>query len=523
MNAMNSSRKWWGGVAGGLLLAIAGPAGMAVGHSSHPVGQASHPEAGALFGTVTAADTGDPVDDVCVTAERRWGHKRGTTGWAYDRVRTSNGGHYFFNYLQPGAYRLLIDPGCQASPSEGIYAPEWFDDQIERDRATVVKIVADQTTAQDVVIERAGAIAVSVTDTTGAEVDTCVSLHPADVERFDVSSPDRVYAGWADQLRWGRVIDGERTITGLHPGDYRLLVGCLRGEAAERPAPFGYIPRWSPIVTVEELTTSSLEVTLTRAGVIAGTIEDQAGTPFSSSLQIHRSADEVADYAYASDGGFETERLAPGPYRTHVGYGFFDCWSVCFVPRWYGDYVDEWYDDHAKTFAAADPIEVIAGEATHIELSVLRRTPDFAVTDLTVSDPGIETALGAVPSAWLRKEISVTVDELNDHPYGEYNTVCVWAESRSSSTGSSARTLIATEGLRSEELTEPRTFTYSWTPVGAVGDLRIRAKLRYSDENPVNDQRVVETAVGVKGAGGIVLGNLAGLYPPILFGSSSGC
>lgn len=499
MKTMQNLRKLWAGVAGGLAIALIGPASMAVGHEAHPIGESAHPKAGALFGTVTDGETGAPIDEVCVDAIHRW------RGYG-PRARTSNGGHYFFDSLPPGGHILRVDPNCQASPTRGTYAFEWFDDQIDRDRATTVKIVAAQTTVTDVTLERSGSIALDVTDGSGADVDTCVSVYPADVERFDVSAPDQV----GSRARWLittlGVVDGERTIGGLRAGSYRLLVGCLGSQRHESPAPFGYIPRWSPLVEVSIGGMTPVTSTLTRAGVIAGTVRDQDGIRREARLSAFETAGRIAARGYAYNGFFATGRLSPGTYRLNAR-------------NWYSyGYFDEWYDDHASSYAGATSILVDAGASTTINVDVLREVADFAVTELTVTEPEIGTALGGAPSVGVRKEVSVTVAELNAYPYYDGDTLCVWAESRSTSTSSPSRTLIAAEYLEAAELREPQRFTYSWTPVGAVGDLRIRARLRQGDANPVNDQRVVETAVAVSGAGGIVAGNVSGYQPPYLFG-----
>lgn len=491
------SSKLWRGIAGGVVLALVGPAGLAVGHEGHPVGESSYPKVGALFGTITDAATGEPVDEVCVDADRRW-------GWGGGRVRTSNGGHYFFDALYPGGYVLRIDPNCLNSPTKGDYAFEWFEDRIDRARATTVKIVANETTVTDVTLEPAGRISLHVTDVADAPVDTCVALYPGDVETYDVSAPDRTSLRSTSLITTRSVNDGDLVLGGLRAGSYRLLVGCLGSQRQEAPAPYGYIPRWTQIVEVTANASMPTYVTLTRAGVIAGSLRDQDGLRRNARLYAYETAARIAGYAGGWNGRFSTGRLSPGSYRLRAVSA-------------YSGYFDEWYANHAETFPSATPIDVVAGEATSIEVDVVREVADFAVTELTVSEPDMQTVFGAAPRTGIRKDIAVSVAELNAYPYYESARLCVWAESRSTSSGSSSRTLIAGEYVTAEQVAAGKRFTYSWTPLIAAGDLRIRAVITSYDGDRANNERIVDTWVAVGGAGGVVV-RADTFMPPALFG-----
>lgn len=488
--------KSWKGIAGGVALAIAGPAGLAVGHEGHPVGEPTHPKVGALFGTITDAATGTPIDEVCVLADRRW-------GWGDQRTRTSNGGHYFFDSLRPGGYVLRIDPNCQNSPTRGMYAYEWYADRIDRTRATNVKIVAAQTTVTDVALEKAGRISLHVTDETGAAVDTCVALYPHDVETYDVTAPDRTWLRSTSLLTTRSVNDGEVVLGGLREGSYRLLVGCLGHQRHESPAPYGYIPRWTQAIEVAPESSSPIYVSLTRAGVVTGSVRDQDGVRRNARLYAYATAARIASYAGGWNGVFTTGRLSPGMYRMRAVSGA-------------AGYFDEWYDGHAETFSAAAPVEVTAGAPTTIRMSVIREIADFSISELTVTDPEVRTVLGSGPNLGLRKDIAVTVEELNDYPYWANARLCIWAESRSSSSSQPARTLVAGEYLSNADLAEPKRFTYSWTPTVAVGDLRIRAILHTVDGSRTNNERVVDTWVGASGLGGVATGLERNLPPTIV-------
>ena len=508
---MKHSRRLWGGLSGGLVLALFGPAGIAVGHFSHPVQDSSHPELGQIFGTVTD-ENGDPVDGVCVSTEHRW-HWR----WDRESTRTSGGGHYLFHSLRPGAHVVHVEPNCGGSPVRGLFAAEWFDGAVTSDQATSIKVTENATAVADVSLERAGSISVAVTDDIGNDVTTCLSAYPADAERFDVTAPDRI---WDDGgVASDRAVDGIGTIEGLRSGTYRVLVGCLAGYSPERPAPFGYIPRWLPLVTVAAPDDTNVSTVLKRAGAIAGTVTDQFGKRRASRVSAWETRSNLASYTYGETDGFETGRLAPGTYRVEFRSG---CgYDVIYTPAshgssiypcfGYGSSFDEFYDDHAATFAAATPITVLAGEATEIDAHVTVHGSNLAVTDFEVTDPEIRTAFASVPSVGVRKDVSIRIDQLGQPYYGDAK-VCIWAEARTAEPDErSATQVIADENIWLGE-GDHWSGSYSWTPVGAIGDIVIHAVVESqdwwywdSDIDPSDNRRSVETYVGVGGAGGVVL------------------
>lgn len=514
MKGMKHSRRLWGGLAGGLVLALVGPAGIAVGHFSHPVQDSSHPDLGQIFGTVTD-ENGDPLDGVCVSTEHRW-------HWRWDReyTRTSGGGHYLFHSLRPGAHLVHVDPNCGGSPVRGLFAPEWFDDAATSDQATSIKVTSNTTAVADVSLERSGSISVAVTDDIGDDVTTCLRAYPADIERFDVTAPDRVWDDFDPYGASARVVDGNGTMLGLRSGTYRVLVGCLANGAPERPAAFGYIPRWLPLVTVTAPDDTTVSTVLKRAGAIAGTVTDQFGNRRVSRVTAWETRSNVASYTYGEAEGFETGRLAPGAYRIELrsgcSYFYVDvaassspepmdhCWG-------YGSSFREFYDEHAATFSAATPISVLAGEATEIDARVTVRGSNLAVTELEVTDPEVRTAFGSVPSVGLRKDVSVRIDQLGQPYYGEAE-VCVWAELGSAEASEQhEHQVIADETIWLEE-GDHWAASYGWTPTGVVGDVVIYAIVQHrnwwyseSDIDPSDNQRSIKTFVGVGGAGGAMV------------------
>lgn len=504
---MQNSRKLWGGLAGGLILAFAGPAGIAVGHSSHPVQESSHPDLGQLFGTVTDT-SGNPLDGVCVETEHRWRSR-----WDRERTRTTGGGHYLFHSLRPGAHLVRVDPNCSGSPVRGTFAAEWFDDARTRDRAASIRIASDQTSIADVELDLAGSITVSATDAFDARVATCLTAYPADMEPFDVSAPDQRWFDAGGAASSGRTIDGAGRLLDLPSGEYRVLVGCLGDQGSERPAPFGYIPRWLPSVTVAAPAATEVQASLTRAGVIAGTVTDQFGAMRAARITAWETRSSVASHTYGQADGFETGRLSPGTYR--IGFNDRCSWYYSYDSSPYPPYFcpsshadgdfSEFYDGHAATFAAATPVDVNAGAATQIAGAVDVRGSDLAITELTVTDPEIRTAAGYLASPGVRKEITVSFAQLGA-PYDEGVDVCIWAESRGGTEWGS-RHVIAHRYV-SVGAGDSWTRSFSWTPTSIVGDISIHARVQPDywwggrDIQPSNNERSVDTYVAAGGLGG---------------------
>lgn len=496
MSQMHHSRKLWGGLAGGLILALVAPASMAVGHSSHPVGEASHPDVGALFGTVTDPD-GNPVDGVCLRAEERWYPYR-----EVEYARTSGGGHYFFESLRPTAHVLRINPNCAGSDVVGRFASEWYDGATLRDDATPLRITANETTLALVTLRPSGGIGIDVTDDLGASVTTCARVYPGTQRAFDVSAPDRMRPGDRAIVARGRVLDGTARIGRLAPGSYRLLVGCFSDDGYEAPAPFGYLPQWTAPIEVGAGTDAEVTVELPRAGAIAGRVTDQFGRSLSGWVTTYQTSTRIVDGDWGTSGGYTTGRLAPGTYRLRAE-GYARNWYDDYYGYWHGGSFSEWFED-AASFGEATPIEVVAGEASIANLDVVVVAPDVAVTDLQVVDQPIRTSLTDLPGTGIRKDITATIEELAGVEVS-YLRYLAYAES----VQVDGRRLYQTLDVNSFALAPggKRVFEYEFATPGALGDVTFHVEAcSFIDADRSNDRAKHRSFIGVGGLGGVVVG-----------------
>lgn len=92
------------------------------------------PQTGAITGTVTAENTGAPLEGVPVQViEAANGRPRST-------VRTAADGTYIATGLHPGRYLVW------ANPLQQNYLPEWYDDSSTREGADPVTVTVNETT-----------------------------------------------------------------------------------------------------------------------------------------------------------------------------------------------------------------------------------------------------------------------------------------------------------------------------------------------------------------------------------------
>lgn len=527
------------GLVGGLVLALVGPAGIAVGHFSHPVGEVSHPEAGAVFGTVTDADTGVPLEGVCVSIERNWGvqpfgHGSGLPDYSYGQ--TDQDGHYFSRALRPGLYVVEFDPNCSTSLVRNRYAAEWADGARRLIDAQHFRISKTQTTIVDADLDRAGIITGSVVDDIGDNPSTCVSAYLDDTDPFDVRWPDAVSHKDDELVVTSRVEDGSFRIRGLGTGNYRLLVGCLGAYGPqEAPAPFGYVPSWASVVTLPSggAEIEASPVTLTRAGSISGTVVDQFGRDQANAcVDAWKSSSRPVGASFTTaSGSYEGARLAPGSYRVSANQYWCSSpstWSEDPTPSpvpiyshyWQTPRFERtWFDD-SPTFGAASPVSVDAGRSTRVDLMVRLLGSDLNVAKLEVTDPTVKTALLEAPAIGVRKDIRVTIREDGIlrpsywYPSSLDRTtearLVVWAQSLNPRM--SQKDVIYTEDF---ELAEggSKLVSISWTPLRSLGDIAIHAKTCVLRNDPwyyqsptdiftSNNLRSQETYVGVGGLGG---------------------
>ena len=163
---------------------------------------------GSISGTVTDEDTGVPLEDIALTFSATSHDFGGGT-------RTDANGDYSILGLAADDYVLHFN-----SPNTGMYLSEWYDDQPDRESATLVTVTEEEKTAGiDVALALGGSINGTVTDENTGEPP----------ERICVSASD-VSGGW-----FGHAItdaSGDYSAGGLRTGDYKVnFYDCSDGRS----------------------------------------------------------------------------------------------------------------------------------------------------------------------------------------------------------------------------------------------------------------------------------------------------
>lgn len=170
----------------------------------------SQPEAlGSLSGKVTNAD-GEPLPNISVELQYY-------QSWAYPIVvQTDNSGHYQFNSVQPGNYRLYFtDP-------TGNYAKQYYPNASFPDDSTVISISGNAVNNIDMILGLSGTL--SVTIQTGDDITstaTYVTLY-----KRSATGGWRIYESMSTD--YGINITDTVRYTELPPDNYRL---CVRAHS----------------------------------------------------------------------------------------------------------------------------------------------------------------------------------------------------------------------------------------------------------------------------------------------------
>jgi len=337
-----------------------------------------------VSGTVTD-QTGNPIADVSVTAYDA------AYGWEAS-VTTSVEGSYSISGLTEGEYRLRFDD------YEGVFLPEWFDDQPDFDSATPVVVVEGaDANGVDAVLSLAGSISGVVTDPAGDPVPDIT------VVAYDQSGD------WESSTTTDS--SGGYSIGGLATGDYRIEFrddeGVFLAEWWDGQPDFDSA---MPVAVTEGSDTGGVDAVLLRAGSVSGVVTDSAGDPISGVVVY------VYDESYYSVGSATTDSaglysvggLASGEYR------------VEFIS--YRRVLTEWFQDQPD-FDSATPVVVVEGSNTSGVDAVLTRTGSIsgAVTD-TLGAPveGVRVYVRVGSGSWGNLTDSSGAYSLDGLAPGEY-------------------------------------------------------------------------------------------------------
>ena len=287
---------------------------------------------GSISGTVTDETSGDPLADICVSAQ--------TPDFGfYGSDRTDSDGNYKITGLRSGDYRVQFYD-CDGPRT---YVTEYYDDKESFDAADEVAVTEGSETQNiDAALTKGGSISGTVTDEASGDpiAGICVSAQGGSYGGSDTTDSD-----------------GNYKITGLRPGDHTVYFYDCDGFPEDYVSEYYDDERFSnnadPVAVTSGSETQNIDAALTKGGSISGTVTyEETGDPVAPVLvsAIDQNGNSIRNAIVFSGSSYEIAQLPPGEYR------------VEFDPNPFGDspYDREYYDDKAK-LDNADPVTVIAG------------------------------------------------------------------------------------------------------------------------------------------------------------------
>ncbi|MGC9398310.1 MAG: carboxypeptidase regulatory-like domain-containing protein [Anaerolineae bacterium] len=297
---------------------------------------------GAITGTVTAEDTGLPLQDLSI-----WVYHADTYDQAKpDSYQPDGDGRFTIADLEAGSYKLSFDPWSMA------YLDTWYEGQYSWYDATPLYVAENTTTAIQVELAPPARI-------TGTVVAEDSGLPLPDI---DVSLRNDTYNIWYSTHTDG---DGRYDDDYLPEGTYTVCFSDPAGVYAPEcydDQPYFY-DSGDPLVLTVGGVLSGVNASLSQAAALTGTVTDAAtGNPvenvtvgaYVSSLSWYPLQDATTDVP----GTYRISGLAPGEYKLK----FTDNDGV---------YLESYYDGQ-ETFAAADPVTLTAGMTTTVDMALIQ-------------------------------------------------------------------------------------------------------------------------------------------------------
>jgi 5-hydroxyisourate hydrolase-like protein (transthyretin family) len=318
---------------------------------------------GQITGRVTAADTGDPLEDVLVGAD--------DSGGNYVSDLTDATGVYTVT-VPAGNYRLRFNPAFGASVA---YLSEYYNDKPTLATADAVPVTLGGVTSNiNAVLNRGGQITGQVTAADGGAPLPYVSI--------SVYDSNGVQAGSGSTNA-----SGVYTTTGLATGSYRLYfsTGDYIGKYYNDKASLATA---DPVNVTAPNLVSGINAVLARGGKISGRVTAaDTGAPLSGVLVgAYDSNGTEVQYDYTdSCGNYTITGLPTGNYRVRF-HGFTICANVggSYVLK---TYVGEYYNDK-PSLATADVLAVTApGTVSNINAVLALSSGATPVSGVTISGP----------------------------------------------------------------------------------------------------------------------------------------
>jgi hypothetical protein len=289
---------------------------------------------GQIGGTLTASDTGTPLEGVTVYL---WRSDQSYVGLA----RTDSSGSYTTPGLNDGSYLVSFDTAF-ATGSARDYQDEVYNDQTDLDTATPVTVTAPAFTPDiDAVLAQGATISGTVT-----AADTSAPTAGVSIELYRDGS-------WVQSV----VTDGQGgyAFRGLASGDYTLrAVPPFKRYVNYAPVYYknqSQREQATPVSVTAPQVVDGIDIVLQPGGTISGRVTalDTGSGLDAVAVHVYDSSGELIRSASADEQGYyQTAGLSDGSYR------------VQFVPNDPANrYRGEYYADQ-PTLEQADPVQVAA-------------------------------------------------------------------------------------------------------------------------------------------------------------------
>ena len=293
---------------------------------------------GQISGTVTAADTGLPLENVSISA---WieGTYHNYYGW------TDSDGKYLLNGMPTGDY--IVEFNASSQPN---YISEYYNDKPDPASADPVHVIQGSLTGD---IDAELALGGKITGLVSAD-GSGLPLTDINVTAYDASGDSVVGTSVSSS--------GVYTITGLANGSYRLYFSPhYSGSSADYISEY-YNNKYDlesadPVAVVAPNTVSSVDISLGLGGKITGQVTAQgSGNPIDNvNITLYTSNNQYVDSVSTEPSGAYTfTALLTGGYKLR------------FQPSssgTYADYIPEYYDDKTN-LNTADVVDVTAPDTT---------------------------------------------------------------------------------------------------------------------------------------------------------------
>ena len=265
-------------------------------------------DAAAIIKGKVTTKRGTPVADADVQAELTSGAARDKQDW--NRERTDQEGNYELPRLKTGSYRLEV------TSEAGVANPEGYK----------VEATAGKTIVKDIVLEDGGTLTGSVVDEAGKPVPN------VKIDAMPLTHTTTSIVYWGDDTGNKSDAAGAFTITGLRPGDYRVVASRGWSDGLRKPGT-NDDARQGEKTTIEAGKTSTVKLVVeSQSGSIKGVVIDALGKPVPDAFISHvRESDAAGAGASrvsttrwgwgstrpvltAVDGAFALTDLGPGKY-----------------------------------------------------------------------------------------------------------------------------------------------------------------------------------------------------------------